>query len=255
MDKHEKPSYYSIMTADVRYDKRLKANEKILYSEITALTQANGICWASNEYFANLYDVDKATVSRWVNHLKKLGYIDVKLIYKENSKEIEKRIIAIKTKPIDEIVDGVLTKKSRGYRQKNQGGIDEKVIDNITSINNTSINNIYSASGDAQATSKNKNESDLNDRFNKLWAMYPNKKGKQKAFKSYKKAIKDGETDLNIANGIRDYVLECKAKGTSKEYMKHGSTFFFNKSWTDEFDLPIFEDKSNIDDAIANSWG
>ena len=44
----ERPSYYSIITADVRYDKSLKDKAKLLYSEITALANKNGYCYASN---------------------------------------------------------------------------------------------------------------------------------------------------------------------------------------------------------------
>ena len=45
----EQPSYYSILTANVRYDKELKANEKLLFSEITALSNRNGYCHATNK--------------------------------------------------------------------------------------------------------------------------------------------------------------------------------------------------------------
>lgn len=59
----DNPSYYSILTADIRYDERLKANEKIMYSEISALTQATGLCWATNSYFAELYKVYKSMLN------------------------------------------------------------------------------------------------------------------------------------------------------------------------------------------------
>jgi DNA-binding transcriptional ArsR family regulator len=121
----EKPTYYSIIPAGVRYDEELKPNEKLLYSEITALTNKNGECWASNSYFSNLYKVDQATISRWISNLKQKGYIDLSLIYKANTKQIEKRVLTIKSIGIDKIINR---------------GIDEKVKDNNTSINNTSIN-------------------------------------------------------------------------------------------------------------------
>ncbi|CAH0419392.1 helix-turn-helix domain-containing protein [Periweissella ghanensis] len=136
----DNPSYYSILTADVRYDKRLKANEKIIFSEISALTQATGLCWASNNYFAELYEVDSMTISRWINRLIKLEYLEVRYMYKEGTKEIDKRMLKIKTRGIDEIIYTPSTKKSIPPRQKDLGGIDEKVKGNITSINNTSNN-------------------------------------------------------------------------------------------------------------------
>jgi len=73
----DKPSYFSILTAAVRYDKSLCANAKLLFSEITALTQAEGYCWASNKYFAELYDVDVSTIKRWISDLEKSGHIEL----------------------------------------------------------------------------------------------------------------------------------------------------------------------------------
>lgn len=135
----ESPNYYAILPANVRYDNRLKANEKLLYSEITALSNKDGACYAANKYFAKLYDVETETISRWIKHLKELDYISVEITYKDGTKEIHQRIIRIKENAINfmpEHDEGVLTKKSIGYCSKNQGGIDKKVKDNNTSINN-----------------------------------------------------------------------------------------------------------------------
>lgn len=145
----EKPNYYSIIPANIRYDKELIANAKLLYGEITALCNEKGICWAGNEYFADLYAVSKETISRWINQLKRKGYINTKIFYKKNSKEIDKRVISIvnlnSNYPIDENVNAycqksqsntLLTKTSIPYPQKSQEGIDENIKENITSINN-----------------------------------------------------------------------------------------------------------------------
>ncbi len=97
----EKPNYYGILPANVRYDKRLKPMEKILYSEITALANTQGFCFASNSYFGKLYEVDKKTVGVWVNNLAKFGYLKVELIYKENSKEVlERRLYIVDLKEV-----------------------------------------------------------------------------------------------------------------------------------------------------------
>ena len=92
---NDKPSYYSIIPASVRYDADLKANEKLLYGEITSLCSKSGYCYATNDYFANLYQVHKNTVSQWINNLQKKEYIRLKIIYKQGTKEIDKRVIAL----------------------------------------------------------------------------------------------------------------------------------------------------------------
>jgi hypothetical protein len=61
-----KPSYYAIIPANVRYS-NLKPNTKLLYGEITALASKEGYCFASNRYFADLYDVTKNTISSWIS--------------------------------------------------------------------------------------------------------------------------------------------------------------------------------------------
>lgn len=204
----EKPNYYAIIPANVRYDNELTANSKLLYGEITSLCNNEGICWAGNEYFAKLYNVSKETISRWVSQLNKKKYINVKMFYKKDSKEIDKRIITINQLiPIDENVNT--------YPQNNQGGIDKNIKENNTSINN----NICSS---------------LAEDFNKLWKIYPRKDGKNQAFNHYKAWINGksyaGKTE-KLTNpemwyAIRIYQCNIKKNKTEKQYIKMGSTFF-----------------------------
>ena len=90
-----KPNYYAILTSEVRYNQNLTPNAKLLYAEITALINMNGECFASNKYFADLYGKSKTTISKWVSELVKEGFVEVKLTYKEGSKEINNRYIRI----------------------------------------------------------------------------------------------------------------------------------------------------------------
>jgi len=95
MTEQTNRNYYAIIPANVRYDKTLTANAKLLYGEITALTNDKGYCWASNGYFAELYEVSKETISRWISILEKNGYVNTQIIYRDNSKEILERRIYI----------------------------------------------------------------------------------------------------------------------------------------------------------------
>lgn len=83
---YNKPSYYAIIPANVRYDKELSANAKLLYGEITSLCNEKGYCWATNQYFANLYEVSDRTIQNLIKQLSDKKYIQIKII--NNSKRL-----------------------------------------------------------------------------------------------------------------------------------------------------------------------
>lgn len=120
-----KKSYYAIVPANVRYDKRLTNGAKLLYGEITALCNQGGYCWASNSYFAKLYEVSNTTISTWISQLEKCGHINRVIKYKEGTKEIDKRYLSI--------LNG-------GIQENLNTPIQENLKDNTTSFN-TTINN------------------------------------------------------------------------------------------------------------------
>lgn len=120
----EKPSYYAIIPANVRYDNELKDKAKLLYGEITSLSTKEGYCYASNKYFANLYNVSTTTISLLIKNLVDKGYIESEIIYKEGTKEILKRYLKIIKDP---------------YLKNLKYPIKENLKDNNTSNNNTSI--------------------------------------------------------------------------------------------------------------------
>ena len=138
----EHPSYYSILTANVRYDPRLKnhADCKVLYSEITALSNKYGYCHATNKYFAKLYDRPVPTISKWINLLKDCGYLKVVMI--KDGKQIKERRIYPVSTPINVDVNTYLGKREEGINGNVKSPINVDVKENITSINNTSKNNM-----------------------------------------------------------------------------------------------------------------
>jgi len=117
----EKPNYYAVLTAEVRYNKSLTPNAKLLYAEITALCNMNGQCFATNKYFSELYGVSKTSISKWIKQLVSFGYISIIYAYKEGTKEIDKRYIRIVQEGIEENLHTPMK---------------ENLKDNNTSINN-----------------------------------------------------------------------------------------------------------------------
>ena len=135
METNEKPSFYAILPAHVRYEKRLKPAERLLFAEISALTNKFGYCTASNGYFAELYETKKETVSRWISHLSELGFVKLEMVYE--GKQIKGRKIWIDEKVMTPIDEKVMTP----IDEKVMTPIDEKVKGNNTRLNNTRLNN------------------------------------------------------------------------------------------------------------------
>lgn len=131
--KQEKKSYYAIIPANVRYDKDITPNAKLLYGEITALCNEKGFCWASNSYFAELYEVTPQAISKWINALLKKGYIKVDMI--RQGKEIVQRNISIVT--YQQKINKVSTEDDEGIN-KRLTGYQQKIKDNTTF--NTTVN-------------------------------------------------------------------------------------------------------------------
>lgn len=191
-------NYYAIIPACVRYDNTLKPNEKLLYGEITALCNEEGYCWATNEYFAQLYEVHTKTISQWINELKEKGYLRVELVRNEKTKAIEKRIISINKKADIAIKEN-----------------------NITST----------GENDDKSSVK---ETELADNFDKIWQIYPRKDGKNMAFNHYKAWLKGKNYAGRIVKldnrqmwyATKKYADLVKENKTEKQYIKMGSTFF-----------------------------
>ena len=91
----QKPNYYAVIPANVRYSKAFTPNAKLLYAEITALCNMNGKCTASTQYFCNLYEVSRISIQKWLKILEDNNHIKRVNIYKQGSKEIETRVITL----------------------------------------------------------------------------------------------------------------------------------------------------------------
>ncbi len=143
------------------------------------------------------------------------------LIYKENSKEVEKRNLYIN--PIQKNLNTLYKNNLTGYAKKSDEGIQKNLKDNNTS--NNTMNNTNNNIADKSA------KLDLDSRFEALWKLYPRKAGnKQKAKATYKKAIKSGVTDQIIQQGIENLIAENR----ELKYIPHGQTWFCNERWNDE---------------------
>ena len=133
------PNFYAIIPADIRYSKELSMFQKLLYAEITALTQKDWFCWASNAYFAELYWKPPETISRVINDLAEKWFF--KIFIEKEKWNLRKIYIWEIWKASWKIVKtNTIDKNINSYWWKHQETIDKnvnKIIkDNIKKNNN-----------------------------------------------------------------------------------------------------------------------
>lgn len=131
-DQNCQPNYYAIIPAYVRYCKNLEPAAKLFYGELTALANKEGYCWATNQYFSELYDVDERTITRWLSSLKENNFIHVDT--KKVGMYWDRKIYIL---PFNQNNFSDVTKTSNTMGQKCSGRSDEKVHNSITLSNNT----------------------------------------------------------------------------------------------------------------------
>lgn len=85
--------------AEILLNEDLSDKEKIILAIILYLSEETKCCFASNKYISSIVNVTPHRVSKIISSLREKKYIDVKLKYKTDSKEIESRqIIPVKEK-------------------------------------------------------------------------------------------------------------------------------------------------------------
>lgn len=73
----ERPGFWAVLPAQVRYDAELPSTAKLLYAEISALADQRGYCFAPNSYFMKLFRISERTLQDHLRALKTSGYIRI----------------------------------------------------------------------------------------------------------------------------------------------------------------------------------
>ncbi len=206
--------------AEVAHDPRFKSDKSILlFGEIFSMLNVTGSFFMTNKEMAKrIRAKSEKTVQNCLSELEKLGYIKREIITdKKSGKVIGRGRI---TSPYCNRFMGGVTDYAPPCNEIHPGGVTGYAIKE--QYNKSSNNNV---------------QKQLEEDFEKLWKLYPKKSGKPKAFSAYKRAIKKGVTNKEIQTGIIKYLTQIKVQGTTKEYIKNGSTWFNQECWNDEYNL------------------
>lgn len=226
---------------EIWLNKDLGWTEKLLLVEIDSLDNEEG-CFATNQYFAEFFDLSKDRISKLISGLNKKGYIEVELIYKPNTKQVDKRIIRVNYKlfkkgylksdiPIGE-------NNYRGIGENNYRGIGENNEDNNTDNNNTNIYNTIDENINSEKEEKKKSlEKEIFDYWNEK-KITVHRKITTSIKSSITKALKDYSIE-EIKSAIDSYCIAYN-DATYKycEYKETLSSFLSQRNmlpeWVDD---------------------
>jgi len=104
---------------------------------------------------------------------------------------------------------------------------ENRIEENRIEENRIEENSIYNISC--------KNEVNFAQEFDKIWSIYPNKKGKNNAKRDFIKARKSGITYEKIEEGLNNYLYYLKINKKQQQYILNGSTWFHQQRWDDEY--------------------
>jgi hypothetical protein len=214
---------------EVWLDTRLNALEKVIYTEIDSLDAEESGCYASNKYLAEFCQCSETKISLAISKLCELGYIYTNS-FNGRQRELKSRLSKNERQTFNNC--------EADFENLKENNIDNNIVNNI-------------------GNNKEKiSKKEVDTEFESLWKRYPNKKGKESAYKSYAKARQNGTTYDEVINGLENYLKEIEVKKTATQYIKHGSTWFSQHCWQDEYVTAVEEKPNEYDNFVGelNKW-
>lgn len=120
-----RPGYWAVLPAGVRYDDRIPASAKVLYAELSALAEADGYCWAGNDYLAQVFRMTEKSIREQLHALEDAGYIRIEAQRGNHNVMIDRRIyvglnpLQAQTEPLNEKVQPLNEKVQRHINKNN----------------------------------------------------------------------------------------------------------------------------------------
>lgn len=240
MSEKNKPSYWAVLPASVRYDPELPPNAKLLYAEISALCDEMGYCFANNEYFAGNFELNAKSIQRLLKALADRGYIIVDVVRDAETHAVLERKIFAGINPAGRLAPP--SPQNCGDPSPQNCGVEQ--------YNNINNNPPTPQRGKGARRHKEPREAPdwKPDRFDGFWKFYPpqGRKNKQDAMDAWDKLRPDDELINRIARAlVKLKATEEWQRGVGIPYV---GTFLRNARWTDadELDVP--------DSVSGNGW-
>ena len=229
MDEHENPGFWAVLPAAVRYDPELPSTAKLLYAEISALTDQRGYCFAPNSYFMKLYGISERTLQDHLRALKSRGYIRV--TDGDGGKNLRKIYAGINP------LSAPPAENCGGSRKKLRGSPAENCGDNNIENNQREQNPQKAPQGGRRERKKSgpKDTAEWKpERFSGFWEYYPRHTSKQAAIKAWDTLRPSDELIDRIAEALRRQ--KATDEWTRGIGIPYASTYLNQQRWLDEPD-------------------
>ena len=242
MRMDDKPGYWAVIPAGVRYDPELSPSAKLLYAEISSLTDAAGYCFASNAYFARLYDLSERTIIRLLRILESRGYI----LTEANTGGKTLRKIYAGINPALGAAADPLTKMSVPPDKNVRAPLTKMSGPTINKkINNKSISSPQSPPGGGEGSEIWDPEA-----FARFWRLYPKKKDKKAAIQEWNKLRADRNLMRIMAAALRRQMASEEWLRDKGRAVPYPCRWLSHHRWEDEpdVDLPTTQQQQEADD-------
>ena len=141
------------------------------------------------------------------------------------------------------------------YKDMQSNANECKAMQSNTNNANTNTNTKTNTNTNNSSSAKLSDKA-FEDEFQEVWNIYPRKEGRKNALKAYIKARKNGTSKETILSGLNAYINKIKAERTETQYIKHGSSWFSQECWLDDYSAKkVFTETSSDDYYDEEMWG
>ena len=226
------PSYWAVLPSPIRYNPKLSSSAKVLYAELSSLTQSYGYCWADNDYFCRLYGITERTVIRLLGLLEETGCIRI-----EGGGTTKRRIFCgINPLADAAAIEAPARREQKKTTDKNVTATDKNVSagdKNVTAIYNTEMDQ---ENGTIPPKAPKGAGAEIWDKpaWDRFWALYPRKVDKAKAIRAWNRLKADRKLMQIMSAALKAQRASDEWRRDNGRAIPYPSTWLNNRRWEDE---------------------
>ena len=222
MSDQERPGYWAVVPAPVRYDTAIPASAKLLYAELSSLTNERGYCFASNAYFAANFSMTDTSVRRLLKALADRGFIRIDVLRDKKTNQVKERKIYVGLNPAASAPPSA--QNCAESAQKSAEGSAQNCSDLIMYNNKNNNNNPpISPQGEERA-----------DYFEIFWSRYPKKRNKTAARRAWNKLKPDEQLCRVMDEALRVQMRSEEWQRDGGRYIPYPASWINGRRWEDE---------------------